>query len=83
MAVFRLHRKEWEKGNKRLNTNREGVSSKKQKREHENSSMGIVSGGGRKGVSSGLGMVLKRAGQSTRGIEKWWEVLDGDMLEAG
>jgi RNA exonuclease 4 len=78
MAVYRLHRKEWEKGNKQLA--KHGESGKKRKR-HKNSELKgseahsdedsegeevkvKYPGGGRKGVSSGLTTVVRRGANS-------------------
>jgi RNA exonuclease 4 len=71
MAVYRLHRKEWEKGGKQLVN--AGESGKKRKRLKNNEVKGPddgdesedevkheFPGGGRKGVSSGLTTVLRR-----------------------
>ncbi|EGN92779.1 hypothetical protein SERLA73DRAFT_190636 [Serpula lacrymans var. lacrymans S7.3] len=77
MAVFRIHRKEWEKGSRPLSVNAEdsSVTSKKRKHSEEtddlehSTSKEVVNkaesktfpGGGRKGVSSGLSTVVKRS----------------------
>ena len=74
MAVYRLHRKEWEEGKKRLV--KLGESGKKRKRHKNNATRGPEAhgdedsegegvksefpGGGRKGVSSGLTTVVRR-----------------------
>ena len=74
MAVYRLHRKEWEKGNKqRAKT---GESVKKRKRDVKDSDLhpdgdsrgdgvkDVFPGGGLKGVSSGLSTVVQRGSKS-------------------
>jgi RNA exonuclease 4 len=76
MAIFRLHRTEWEKGNKRIAITRESRKSRKGNRsgeakglgmqdnddgEDEGEAKGEFSGGGRKGVSSGLSTVVRRS----------------------
>ena len=80
MAIYRLHRKEWEKGIKPL------VSAKKRKQADPEE----FPGGGRRGVSSGLSTVTKAArpgpkyfpsqGQAQAGSgtkNAWWKELNG------
>jgi RNA exonuclease 4 len=80
MAVYRLHRKEWEKGNKGLA--KPGESGKKRKRHKVNEGKtpeagsdedgdgekvkSEFPGGGRKGVSSGLTTTVMRRGANAR-----------------
>ncbi|TFY53631.1 hypothetical protein EVJ58_g9347 [Rhodofomes roseus] len=88
MAVFRLHHKEWEKGQRPDGP----LSTKKRKRAgsvpdatHATSksttkvSATVASefpGGGRKGVSSGLSTIVKRKETvSTKTNDKWWTKL--------
>ncbi|KAF9050748.1 ribonuclease H-like protein [Hymenopellis radicata] len=68
MAVYRVHRKEWEKGTKQQ------APSKKRKKPDANDEPEEFPGGGRKGVSSGLSTVVKR---DTREPDKksWWKEL--------
>jgi len=86
MAVYRLHRKEWEKGMRPLSEH--GSTSKKRKRpsriagdddgdgdneEGEGRGSGrsdTFPGGGRKGVSSGLSIVTRGGGSRSGGGEK-------------
>jgi len=91
MAVYRLHRKEWEKGNRQLVKAREsGKKRKRHKTDDEDGSEGEevksdFPGGGRKGVSSGLTTIVRRGVNSqTRGTRggstgekksKWWKEL--------
>ncbi|KAF5374606.1 hypothetical protein D9615_008997 [Tricholomella constricta] len=86
MAVYRLHRKEWEKGHKPL------AKTKKRKRadkslddstgeagESAEAKAEVAStfpGGGRKGVSSGVTTVVRR-GSSGGEKPKWWKELAG------
>lgn len=92
MAVFRLHRKEWEKGSRPVIDH--GSTSKKRKwatanvanegsdeLEHDRSSK--FPGGGRKGVSSGLSTVVMRGGGSAAGEKsKWWRELGGGSAKS-
>ena len=92
MAVYRVHRKEWEKGNKILG--KDGEVTKKRKRAPGNLSArseddddvngdermegsSKFPGGGRKGVSSGLSTVIRRNGGSGGEKTKWWKELGG------
>ncbi|RDB20645.1 RNA exonuclease 4 [Hypsizygus marmoreus] len=91
MAVYRLHRKTWEKDHKPLAKKRkrdeaghdlEHTEADDMGREHERSSTTQYPGGGRKGVSSGLTTVVRRganANNDTSGGEKtktkWWKEL--------
>ena len=89
MAIYRIHRKEWEKG---IRPSSEHIHPKKRKRlsveddnvEDVEKSRGP--GGGRKGVSSGLSTIVKRGGSSSRSnggsgpggeSKKWWKELGG------
>ncbi|KZT69707.1 ribonuclease H-like protein [Daedalea quercina L-15889] len=81
MAVYRLHRKEWEKGQRQ---DGQPSSSKKRKRaasdaQSATTSSAIVArkyvGGGRKGVSSGLSTIVMRKETSTN-KDQWWTKLD-------
>ncbi|KAJ7123575.1 ribonuclease H-like domain-containing protein [Mycena epipterygia] len=89
MAVYRLHRREWEKGSAPL-----ARVGKKRKRDGEESeededepvagkkSSGSFPGGGRKGVSSGLSTVVRRGagghgGDGAREKTEWWKELGG------
>lgn len=84
MAVFRIHRKEWEKGNKPLlqtkkrkraegTANDADEKSSKDETEAETSPP-TFPGGGRKGVSSGLTTIVKRGpGASGGEKKKWWK----------
>ncbi|KAG5718637.1 hypothetical protein E4T56_gene16514 [Termitomyces sp. T112] len=84
MGIFRLHRKEWEKGTKLLS------QAKKRKREEGavdddaeeegkgeaevETSTSTFPGGGRKGVSSGLTTIVRRGpGALGREKKKWWK----------
>ncbi|KZT22443.1 ribonuclease H-like protein [Neolentinus lepideus HHB14362 ss-1] len=72
MALYRLHRKQWEKG-KRMPlpdafaaTSKSGSKKRKREGEGEGDDGGQTTelpGGGRKGVSSGLSVVVKRFGE--------------------
>lgn len=79
MAVYRLHRKEWEKGIRPLN---EHMKKRKRSTDEEDEvqpSKPILPGGGRKGVSSGLSTIVVRGGGSESVGEKakWWKELGG------
>jgi hypothetical protein len=80
MAVFRIHRKEWEKETNH-SIYREPGKFKKRKRnergneDEEGDANGGTIGGGRKGVSSGLSTVVKRARSGGGAKERWWDVL--------
>lgn len=71
MAVYRIHRKEWEKGSKQQQP------SKKRKKPEDDDEGEEHPGGGRKGVSSGLStIVTKRGGASPKGVpvkKSWWK----------
>ncbi|KDQ56320.1 hypothetical protein JAAARDRAFT_132817 [Jaapia argillacea MUCL 33604] len=78
MAVYRLHRKHWEKGNRPIASEpatpsaKSGKNKNKRKRVEREDGDGVSAdedpllkvfpGGGRKGISSGLSVVVKRAG---------------------
>ncbi|KAG6829348.1 hypothetical protein H0H92_004714 [Tricholoma furcatifolium] len=81
MAVYRIHRKQWEQGSKPL------VPSKKRKHadkddedqaDDDGETKATLPGGGRKGVSSGLSTIVHyRTGPTSNGKTKWWkEVLN-------
>jgi len=70
MAVFRLHRKKWEKGK-----NDRDMAIKKGKIRKSDSDTGNVANGGKKGFSSGLSTVVKREGSKSSRKEKWWKVI--------
>jgi RNA exonuclease 4 len=82
MAVYRLHRKIWEKG---IKPGHEHASTKKRKRLSgagedggEHGRMGNPPRGGRIGVSSGLSTIVSRSGMSGSGEKtKWWKELGG------
>lgn len=85
MAVYRIHRKEWEKG---IRPSGEHGHPRKRKHsavededvEDENKDKKpSFPGGGRKGVSSGMSTVVRRSGGSVAGGEKkpWWKELGG------
>lgn len=83
MAVYRLHRKEWEKGHKQLTKAADSGMKRKrgEKKEHEDPGVNEAGdddgedmkakkqfpGGGRKGVSSGLTTVIRRGGNGKGG----------------
>ncbi|KAG6888219.1 hypothetical protein C0995_009755 [Termitomyces sp. Mi166 len=82
MAVFRLHRKEWEKGNKlqtkkrkRAEGTADGDADEEGNGEAEaETSSSTFPGGGRKGVSSGLTTIVRRGpGASGGEKKKWWK----------
>ena len=80
MAVFRIHRKEWEKETNHSIFREPGKFKKRKRNERGNDdedgdANGGTIGGGRKGVSSGLSTVVKRARSGGVGKEKWWDVL--------
>ena len=66
MAIYRLHRREWDKGKSLLVPSSEGpyrldLPRPPKKRKHTNAEGDInPSGGGRKGISSGLSTVVRR-----------------------
>lgn len=83
MAVFRLHRKEWEKGFRPLPQPGSGTSKKKKYSESDTPDELIPPGRGRKGVSSGLSTIVKRTPQTkpkTNTVKaansNWWSTLD-------
>ncbi|KII95459.1 hypothetical protein PLICRDRAFT_48417 [Plicaturopsis crispa FD-325 SS-3] len=86
MAIYRLHRKEWEKGLSTLTP--EHRTKRKRPAQSDDDEDTPIPGGGRKGVSSGLSTVIKRKGSSvvTRkgtstqgdgGKSDWWKELGG------
>jgi len=89
MGVFRLHRKEWEKGTRPSGDH--GSTSKKRKSrsggsegvEEEYGQSSKFPGGGRKGVSSGLSTVIMRGSGSGAGEKsKWWKELGGGSAKS-
>ncbi|KAK0462857.1 ribonuclease H-like domain-containing protein [Desarmillaria tabescens] len=74
MAVYRLHRKEWEKGT--VQKKPEGKKRKRQDANNEEVQVDAFPGGGRKGVSSGLATVVRRKDEGG-GSKKtqWWKEL--------
>lgn len=88
MAVYRLHHKEWEKGQRpdgHLHAKTKTKTTKRKRAASEpghppSTSTSQVSvalefpGGGRKGVSSGLSTVVKRKETAVK-TEKWWTKL--------
>ncbi|KAF7289475.1 Exonuclease domain-containing protein [Mycena chlorophos] len=102
MAVFRLHRKEWEAGSapwppkdqtqQKSEDEEEPVQDDEQKSTKRKRKEKEFPGGGRKGVSSGLSVVVKRGGEKDKEKEKdkdksrrksggsgsqWWKELGG------
>ncbi|TFK64287.1 ribonuclease H-like protein [Pluteus cervinus] len=91
MAVYRLHRKDWEKGN-----SSSAPTQKETKKRRRNKSVGDAStadnasvssnetpGGGKKGISSGLSTIV-RLGQKVKPKTKWWkEVLANEGTSKG
>ncbi|KAG2104010.1 ribonuclease H-like domain-containing protein [Suillus discolor] len=81
MAVFRLHRKEWEKGFKPLPAPRAGASKKRKLDESSEPAEPTPPGRGRKGVSSGLSTIVKRTPQTRSkstvktASNNWWTTL--------
>jgi RNA exonuclease 4 len=84
MAIYRLYRKEWEKGMRSVNEL--GSTSKKRNRldspndDGGEGQSGSFPGGGKRGVSSGLSTVITRgSGAVSGGSEKrkWWKELGG------
>ncbi|KAG6885086.1 hypothetical protein C0993_005968 [Termitomyces sp. T159_Od127] len=84
MAVFRIHRKEWEKGNKPLPQTKkrkrtEGTADDGDEKEGKDetqaeTSLSTFPGGGRKGVSSGLTTIVRRGSGAAGGEKKkWWK----------
>ena len=89
MAVYRIHRKGWEKS---IQSSPKHAHPKKRKRvSAEDDNVEDVEksrgpGGGRKGVSSGLSTIVRRGGSSSRSnggsgpgreSKKWWKELGG------
>ncbi|KAJ7596279.1 ribonuclease H-like domain-containing protein [Mycena floridula] len=90
MAVYRIHRKEWDRGTRPLpaafsatdDTKDDATTpvkkKKKRKREEDDEETSSFPGGGRKGVSSGLSTVIRRNGKpkapETSDAE-WWKAL--------
>jgi len=79
MAIYRLHRKEWEHGDRPLGVKE--VTPKKRRRGSPDKSGGMprnvkVPDGGRKGISSGLSTVVNRGRSSNEDKTKWWKELD-------
>jgi RNA exonuclease 4 len=79
MAIFRIYRKEWEKDQRPMKTNKKGHATRTSTRKtlNNDSEEGLEGeededepegkqhpGGGRKGVSSGLSVIVKRKGES-------------------
>jgi RNA exonuclease 4 len=107
MAVFRLHRKDWEKGQRPTSrdvrqknaTAKEGdltgddddeasvtqqVTGKgKRKRGERTDKSETFPGGGRKGVSSGKSVVIRRRGEALQGHERKSKVRDGGRTKRG
>lgn len=91
MALYRIHKKEWEKGNTTQGPASESTKSKKRKHHSDNLVEGTetaaepneFSGGGRKGVSSGLSTVVKRSGPRGGEKTKWWKQLGGGGTSKG
>ncbi|KAF8058643.1 ribonuclease H-like domain-containing protein [Lyophyllum atratum] len=84
MAIYRLHRKEWEKGSKPLTKKRKrGDETQDDETGAADSAVGEVKaapsipGGGRKGVSSGLTTVVRHGASGEK--TKWWKELAGGM----
>ncbi|KAG2129871.1 MipD protein [Suillus bovinus] len=81
MAVFRLHRKEWEKGFKPLPAPGTGASNKRKRVENIELATPTPLGRGRKGVSSGLSTIVKRIPQTKSktavktASNNWWTTL--------
>lgn len=79
MAVYRLHRKEWEKGNRPLGKKRaradEGAKGEGEDGEDSVATLREFPGGGRKGISSGLTTVVRRGSNSGGEKVKWWKEL--------
>ncbi|KAG6853102.1 hypothetical protein C0991_006905, partial [Blastosporella zonata] len=81
MAVYRIHRKEWEKGNKQLLQKKkrkqmEADADEKEEEDADEETKSAFPGGGRKGVSSGLSTIVRRgSGAAASGGEKtkWWK----------
>ncbi|EIW80671.1 MipD protein [Coniophora puteana RWD-64-598 SS2] len=90
MAVFRLHRKEWEKGIRPMPSSSQPASRKRsaedadvddlEEGESEKRQMPV---GGRKGVSSGLSTIIKRKGASAseKPRNEWWKDLGSSKVK--
>lgn len=81
MAVYRLHRKEWEKGHRpdghpsgSTKKRKRAVSAESQSMSSKTSAIREYPGGGRKGVSTGLSTVISRKETSSK-TDKWWTKL--------
>ena len=107
MALYRLHRKDWEEriraiygstatpkslGKRKASVDdEEGLSSVTVAKKYQKQDQPTTNpGGGRKGISSGLSTVIKRAGEKIKrgrlapkspkeggGKADWWSTLDG------
>ncbi|KAG2347371.1 ribonuclease H-like protein [Suillus weaverae] len=81
MAVFRIHRKEWEKGFRPLPAPGAGASNKRKRVKSSEPDAPTPPGGGRKGVSSGLSTIVKRTPQTKSKTavkttsNNWWTTL--------
>jgi len=81
MAVFRLHRKEWDKGFRPFPAPGAGESKKRKHAESDEPDALTPTGGGSKGISSGLSTIVKRNPQTkTKAAakttnSKWWTTL--------
>ena len=86
MAVFRIHRKEWEKGFRPLGA---GASKKRKRSESDTQEDLTLPGEGKKGVSSGLSTIVKRTPQTrTKAAVKapsssWWTTLETSTTRKG
>jgi RNA exonuclease 4 len=79
MAVYRVRRKEWEKGSKppdsagrKRKRSTSEVGGQEESSEEVNG-VSVFSGGGRRGVSSGLSTVVRG------GKQKWWKDLSANI----
>lgn len=85
MAIYRLHRKEWDKGRQKDFPTGPEAAPKSNKRKRIDADTDESTGVGRKGVSSGLSTVIKRRGGKReekeknivvpKGKDKWWTEL--------
>ncbi|KAG2135529.1 MipD protein [Suillus cothurnatus] len=81
MAVFRLHRKEWEKGFRPLSVPGAGASNKRKRVESSEPTVPTPPDRGRKGISSGLSTIVKRTPQTRSktavktASNNWWTTL--------
>jgi len=78
MAVFRLHRKEWEKDARPMTGKRKATAELNEADSDDNSPRAkppkkTMDGQGRKGVSSGLSTIVHR--KTTTPAKKWWKEL--------